>query len=54
MQGPTRSLEHMCDPNAPWARLAALALILKRASGKPDQRVLLDEGHANSITICFV
>jgi hypothetical protein len=31
-----------------------LPLILERAWGKPDQRGLLDEGHVNSITICFV
>src|SRR4051812_28260842 len=48
-------IECMQDPNAPWpARIKACELILERAWGKPEQRVLRNEEGISSFTIKFV
>ena len=48
-------IECMQDPNAPWpARIKACELILERAWGKPDQRLLRDEEGISSLSIKFV
>ncbi len=50
-----KAIECMRDDAAPWlARLKAIEIILDRAWGAPDRRMLLDEESVTSITIDIV